>query len=91
VCVCVRVRVRVCVCVCVAKVSDNYIEAMEVDEGLRYEKLLQCIKECCDVLQHLAERCSVLQCVAVCCSVLQSPRTRCAQVCRSLLIETDFL
>jgi len=32
---------------------------------------LQCVAECCSVLQSVAECCRMLQNVAVCCSVLQ--------------------
>jgi len=34
-------------------------------------QVLQCVAECCSVLQCVAVCCRVLQCVAVCCSVLQ--------------------
>jgi len=45
---------------------------------------LQCVAECCSVLQSVAVCCRVLQCVAECCSVLQRVAVCCRVCCRVL-------
>ena len=46
-----------------------FTRATHRQEPKKYLNVLQCVAEGCTVLQSVAVCCSVLQCVAVCCSV----------------------
>jgi len=60
--------------------SSSTVSVCRVECVAECCRVLQCVAVCCSVLQYVAVCCSALQCVAVCCSILQ-----CVAVCCSVL------